>query len=140
MAGYKGMAMSWNAVKAYENGEMPFSKWTKKNIVDEIKNRRNDINIDLIKKLDVESLKATFLRKSSWHHTGEFFNQTDFYEIDEEKIENLSNEKVASWIENDKKDKELFKKFKEEEKEKEESKFIILNGSAQKIIQKRLIV
>lgn len=28
MAGYKGWAMSNNAVAAYENGEKPLSKWT----------------------------------------------------------------------------------------------------------------
>lgn len=33
MAGYYGYSMSNNAVEAYENGEMPISKWTKKEIV-----------------------------------------------------------------------------------------------------------
>lgn len=36
MAGYKGWSMSNNAVAAYENGEMPISKWSKKEIIKRI--------------------------------------------------------------------------------------------------------
>lgn len=33
MAGYHNYSMSNNAVAAYENGEMPLSKWSKKAIL-----------------------------------------------------------------------------------------------------------
>ena len=33
MAGYNGWSMSNNAVQAYEDGEKPLSKWTKKTLV-----------------------------------------------------------------------------------------------------------
>jgi hypothetical protein len=36
MAGYNGWSMSNNAVDAYENGEMPLSKWNKEAILDAI--------------------------------------------------------------------------------------------------------
>ena len=35
-AGYVGTAMSVRAAAAYDNGEMPFSKWTKKAIIEQI--------------------------------------------------------------------------------------------------------
>ena len=37
MSGYWGKHMSNNAVEAYERGEMPISKWTKKVLLTEIK-------------------------------------------------------------------------------------------------------
>ena len=35
-AGYHGYSMSNNAVAAYDNGEMPLSKWTKSAILNEL--------------------------------------------------------------------------------------------------------
>lgn len=37
MAGYNGFSMSNNAVAAYEDGEKPLSKWTKANILIQLK-------------------------------------------------------------------------------------------------------
>ena len=36
MTGYNGWSMSNNAVQAYEDGEKPLSKWTKKTLVYEL--------------------------------------------------------------------------------------------------------
>lgn len=36
MAGYSGYSMSNNAVDAYENGEKPYSKWTKQDLLIDI--------------------------------------------------------------------------------------------------------
>ena len=36
MSGYYGISMSNNAVKAYEEGKKPYSKWTKKGILERI--------------------------------------------------------------------------------------------------------
>ena len=38
MAGYYGYSMSNNAVSAYEEGEMPLSKWTKQGVIEYIAN------------------------------------------------------------------------------------------------------
>ena len=35
-SGYSGYSMSNRAVDAYEDGEMPLSKWTKKMIISEV--------------------------------------------------------------------------------------------------------
>lgn len=97
MAGYKGFSMSNNAVEAYESGEMPLSKWTKAEMLeaaektikaDELK---VDFNFELLKKVKVADLKRILLIKSSWHHTSSRFNKTDFYTIDADSLESLTN-------------------------------------------------
>lgn len=111
MAGYNGYSMSNNAVSAYGDGEMPKSKWNKKNILETIEQMIDDglntqINISEFNKLPSNILK-TFLKRSSWHHTSSKFNITDFYKIDEEAVVNLSKEQI-----------EILKKiYKEEKKE-----------------------
>lgn len=65
MAGYCGFSMSNNAIFAYENGKIPFSKLPAK-----------------IKKIGVENLKR-FCPPCEYHHTGKFYNSTDFYDLAE---------------------------------------------------------
>ena len=50
------------------------------------------------------------LRYSSWHHTSNRFNKTDFYSLDVDYIENLTDEKIE----------ELIIKYKTEDKPLEE--------------------
>ena len=84
--GYDGYSMSNNARSAYASGEMPISKWTKAEIVEAVA----DINPNIdISKLNLDTLKSKFLRRSSWHHTSKMYNATDFYSIDEEYIKKL---------------------------------------------------
>lgn len=80
MAGYNGYSMSNNAVAAYANGEKPYSKWTKTEILSEIpESIRGEA-----KQLTASELKALFLKRTSWHHTSSHFNHTDFYSISED--------------------------------------------------------
>lgn len=88
MAGYCGYSMSNNAVYAYENGEKPYSKWTKASIVEELK--YNNINSELISRLikyPIAVLKQCLLYTSSYHHTSKFYNKTDFYSIDLDSLD-----------------------------------------------------
>lgn len=81
-AGYHGYSMSNNAVAAYDNGEMPLSKWTKSAILNElVEQEANPDIIALAKKMTVAQLKDVFLYKSSWHHTSKMYNRTDFYSV-----------------------------------------------------------
>lgn len=81
-AGYHGYSMSNNAVAAYEDGEMPLSKWTKTAILNElVELDANPEIIELAKKMTVKQLKDIFLYKSSWHHTSKMYNKTDFYSV-----------------------------------------------------------
>ena len=81
--GYDNTAhMSNRAVRAYENSEMPISKWNGQTL-DEAIEYTSDASqevIDILKSLPVEA-KRNLLKWSSWHHTGIFFNETDFYTI-----------------------------------------------------------
>lgn len=82
MAGYHGYSMSNNAVAAYSQGEQPYSKWTKSDILAEIPSELKDV----AKQLTVAELKALFLHRTSWHHTSSHFNRTDFYSVDSDGI------------------------------------------------------
>lgn len=92
MAGYSGWSMSNNAVDAYSNGEKPLSKWTKADIFDTIEEQEIELkcSMEKFKKLPVKVLKEVCLRYSSWHHTSNHYNQTDFYSLDISRIENLT--------------------------------------------------
>lgn len=92
-SGYCGYSMSVNAAKAYDAGEMPLSKWTKAAILDACGDKA-----DMLSKLTVAELKSTLLYKSSWHHTSKMFNCTDFYELDEYKLDELTQADVDSII------------------------------------------
>jgi hypothetical protein len=92
-SGYSGYSMSNRAVRAYENGEKPLSKWTKTEIISRI------TEIDKEKgrafsKVKLSVLKDTVLRYSSWHHTSNRCNRTDFYEISESTIEQMTIEDI----------------------------------------------
>ena len=105
MAGYSGYSMSNNAVSAYNNGEMPMSKWTKGEIIKGVESYQKDndvklsFEIDTLKKLAVKDLKDMILYKSSWHHTSMHFNNTDFYSIDTDKLDELTEKELVQTIE-----------------------------------------
>lgn len=82
-SGYSGYSMSNRAVDAYEDGEMPLSKWTKKMIISEVVKHEHFTEEEL-KKYHKNVLAEYFLFESSWHHTSKFCNATDFYSIDED--------------------------------------------------------
>lgn len=95
-AGYSGYSMSNNAVAAYENGEMPKSKWTKTLILEAL----NDMDVateiqNAAKKLPVNALKEIFLHKTSWHHTSKMYNATDFYSVNPD----VSMDTINNYIE-----------------------------------------
>lgn len=101
MAGYYGYKMSNNAVEAYEDGEMPLSKWTKTAILNEVKRAVEDGDIEIsfdfskFSKLTVKILKSEFLRQSSWHHTSSWYNCTNFYSVYYSRLEQLTDEEIA---------------------------------------------
>ena len=82
-SGYDGYRMSKRATEAYSNGEKPLSRWTKKELLDAIGDKR-------IRKYSLSVLKSYFLWRSSWHHTSRFANSTDFYSIDWDRAEHIN--------------------------------------------------
>lgn len=80
--GYVGASMSARAKAAYESGEMPMSKWTRGAIISAIKDYCADF--DLAYNPDIETmsrakLAETYLEYKSWHHTGRFARETEFF-------------------------------------------------------------
>lgn len=104
MAGYNGFSMSNNAIAAYESGEKPLSKWTKADIIEAIEDniRAEELTLNCnsgkLKKLPVKVLKQVCLYCSSWHHTSNHYNKTDFYSLDIDEIEELTDEKIDNMI------------------------------------------
>lgn len=84
--GYIGQSMSRRAAIAYDNGEAPKSKWTKKAMIAALEewadwnNRETPAEIAKMRKDDIF---YRYFTVTSWHHTGKFANETDFYGIDE---------------------------------------------------------
>jgi len=115
--GYVGQSMSVNAKIAYSNDEKPMSKWRKNDILDiihEIIESENlDLDINLIKKLTLEQLKSGFLTFVAPHHTGAFYNYTNFYAINKEKVINTNNSDVQHLID---RHKQYLEETKEERK------------------------
>ncbi len=89
--------MSNNAVDAYATGEKPMSKWTKADILYELKKVNPEI-VELAKKLTVSELKCRLLERTSWHHTSSKFNRTDFYSFDEIEAESFTAERINKII------------------------------------------
>lgn len=79
-SGYIGYSMSRRAAEAYEDGEMPKSKWTKKAMVAAIQSYCDEFDMlfdpDLLKGMHKDEVFERFFYESSWHHTSKFFNET----------------------------------------------------------------
>lgn len=107
--------MSNNAVSAKEDNKKPLSDFKKSDI------EQYDILIDCDMKVKDIKLFAKYsmeFRPSEWHHTGKYFNQTDFYDL-EDLVENLykddsyySNEHYNNLSDADKKN--IQQNFKDE--------------------------
>lgn len=101
--GYMGNKMSVRAREAYDDGEMPLSKWNKAAIIEGILDciYENDLKVNYtvkdLNKLTKNELER-FLERSSWHHTGSYYNETNFYQIDEESVENFTLEELNQVI------------------------------------------
>lgn len=110
MSGYSGYSMSNNAVDAYNSDEMPLSKWTKVKFLEIVKETYPD-KLIICEQLTLPAIKQYALTKSSWHHTSEYFNKTDFYVVDEDFINDLTQDKVKElnqFAKVPKKDSEIF--------------------------------
>lgn len=116
MAGYNGFSMSNNAVAAYEDGEKPLSKWTKADIFDTIKDTGIELkcSIEKLRRLPIKVLKEVCLKYSSWHHTSNHYNKTEFYSLDINRMENLTNDKIEELLLDYKKEKRMESKPSEE--------------------------
>lgn len=90
-SGYIGQSMSVRAKEAYNNDEMPLSKWTKSEFAYHLEGTK----LEHLLKLNVNELRLYCLDLTSWHHTGKFYNQTDFYSLkDLDELESIDVESI----------------------------------------------
>lgn len=89
-SGYVGQSMSVRAQEAYDDGKKPFNKWTKSDIIDEIKDNYDltKEEVDILKKYKLNELKG-LLSYSEWHHTGKYYNETEFWELNLDDYNNF---------------------------------------------------
>jgi len=88
MAGYYNYSMSNNAVEAYERGEMPISKWTKKAIMEELsKCNVKPEHMAAFKTMSINELRDKLLYSCGWHHTSKYYNRTEFYSFEYDEDE-----------------------------------------------------
>lgn len=87
--GYVGASMSVRAQEAYESGEMPISKWTRGAIISAIKDYCADFDLAYDPKIETMSrakLAEAYLEYKSWHHTGRFARETEFFGLNEDAV------------------------------------------------------
>lgn len=89
MTGYFNHSMSNNALAAYSGGLRPISKWTKKDLINQVLGYENCVftRADL-ESCSLQALKHYLLQYEEWHHTSKHFNRTSFYGIN---LENASD-------------------------------------------------
>ena len=87
--GYIGASMSANARAAYEAGEMLRSKWTKAAILGALRGYCDEMDLLYDPAVESETRAALFDRfiaYSSWHHTGAYARETEFFALDEAAV------------------------------------------------------
>lgn len=126
-SGYIGASRSRRAKEAYEGGEKPASKWTKKALLEGIAEAFGDDVAEKAQKLSKLELVNNFLDTSSWHHVGAFATPVWFYKIAEDRTAEEASRIVDQLI----KQKAEQKAEKKAEK-KEEKKAVFLKVVAER--------
>ena len=98
-SGYVGFSMSINAREAYQNNEMPISKWTKAVMLESINEIAEAHKMELpanFIKLTAAELRENFLQYSGYHHTSKYANRTEFYNIDVREVLKMTEESITA--------------------------------------------
>lgn len=103
--GYIRTRMSERAMEAHNNGEKPYSQWNKNELLGYLPSAI----FENAKKLTLNELKNELLYNSSWHHTGNCFNRTEFYAINDDAVEELTAERICKIIASRQKKKQKVK-------------------------------
>lgn len=96
--GYIRNSMSVNAALAYNNDEMPKSKWTKVAFLAIAEEADDEELAAKIRLLPVAILRERFLSFTAGHHTGAFFNSTGFYRFNAEFLNSHSIEELQALV------------------------------------------
>lgn len=134
-SGYIGISRSRRAKEAYEGGERPATKWTKKALLEGIADAFGDDVAEKSRKLSKLELVNSFLEASSWHHVGAYATPVWFYRIAEDRtaeeasrlVDQLIREKTTQ-----KAEKKAEKKPAKKEEKKEDPKAVFLKIVAER--------
>lgn len=98
VGGYSGISRSKSAEASEQLGSKPISKWTSKDILEEIEKSAYSDELEPFRKklenLSLAGLKRVTLYHDGWHHVGVNATPTDFYAINSprEIVKNLKKE------------------------------------------------
>lgn len=92
--GYVDYSMSENAWNAHQSGEKTWSEWRKDDFIERFSPEFQPI----ARKLTLKELKGALLFKTGWHHTSKYYNQTDFFAVADNYVQELTAEKIAEII------------------------------------------
>ena len=126
--------MSRRAKEAYEGGERPASKWTKRALLEAIAEAFGDEIAEKASQIAKPKLASMFLEQSSWHHTGAYASVTYFYKLADRTAEEAS--KLVDQLIEEKAEQKAEKKAEQKAEKKEEKKVVFLKIIAEKNISK----
>lgn len=98
VGGYSGISRSKSAEASEQLGSKPISKWTSKDILEEIEKSAYSDELEPFRKklesLSLAGLKRVTLYHDGWHHVGINATPTDFYAINSPRdiVKNLKEE------------------------------------------------
>ena len=98
VGGYSGISRSKSAEASEQLGSKPISKWTSKDILEEIEKSAYSDELEPFRKklesLSLAGLKRVTLYHDGWHHVGINATPTDFYAINSPRdiVKNLKKE------------------------------------------------
>lgn len=123
--GYSGYSMSNRAVEAYSEGRMPYSKWNKGTTLGAIQEKIDDgeitkATIEDFQKMPQSMLKEYLTSDGEWHHTSKFFNQTDFYGLNMDALEDLTTQDIDKKLQEIKYNQNLERAYKSSDQSEEE--------------------
>lgn len=85
VGGYVGKSRSASAEASEEMGSRPMSHWTRDRILKDIEEFDSDGQLapfaEYMGKMPLTKLRKAVLYEDGWHHTGKFYNVTNFYAI-----------------------------------------------------------
>lgn len=102
VGGYSGISRSKSAEASEELGSKPISKWTAKDILEEIEKSSYSDELepfrDKLENLSLAGLKRVTLYHDGWHHVGINATPTDFYAISSPRdiVKNLKQEMAGT--------------------------------------------
>ena len=123
--GYSGYSMSNRAVEAYSEGRMPYSKWNKGTILGAIQEKIDNGEITKATIEDFQQMPQSMLKEyltsgGEWHHTSKFFNQTDFYGLNMDALEDLTTQDIDKKLQEIKYNQSLERAYKSSDQSEEE--------------------